>query len=298
MATITAAKAGNWSDTTVWNGGVVPGNGDTADLNGYVVAMDIATIPASGTLLAIQSPAKAGQLTLALDTLGNSTINATTITPGTVGTGGFIRVSGGPSNTLTINGNIAAGASRGVYFNSPSTLTVNGNVTGGSSGTTSHGIYNLAGTVNVIGNVTGGSSGTTSHGIYNLAGTVNVIGNVTGGSNAAGTYGIYNTSTGAITITGNLTGGSANFAYAVNNASTAVVTLNSCNMINSTTALAYSGYPPTTWNLNANNYIQWGSVKFSQELPVGQILAGIVSGDETGTLAMLPKPDFNGGLNG
>ena len=53
MSTITATKAGNWSDTTVWDLGRIPANGDTVDLHGYVVNLDVATIPATGTLAGI-----------------------------------------------------------------------------------------------------------------------------------------------------------------------------------------------------------------------------------------------------
>ena len=43
MATILTAKAGNWSDSTVWTGGVVPGNGDVAVVN-HAVVVDVNTV--------------------------------------------------------------------------------------------------------------------------------------------------------------------------------------------------------------------------------------------------------------
>ena len=178
-ATIKAAQAGNWSDTATWIGGVVPGNGDTADCNGLVIVMDIGTIPATGTLLALTSPATAGQLTVNLAAVGARTINATTIQAGTVV--GFIKVSG-TAYTLTINcDNLYGGSGAsawGVWNTSTGAVTVNGNVTGGSAGT-AYGIYN------------GGT------------GTITIIGNTIGGSNMTA-YGIWNNSTGVVTITGNL----------------------------------------------------------------------------------------------
>jgi len=236
MATITAAKAGNWSDTTVWNGGVVPGNGDTADFNGFVIAMDIATIPASGTLLEIRSPAKVGQLTIALNALANRVINATTITPGTVGATGFIRVNDTTTNSLTINGNTESGPSVGIYRNSNGPLFINGNLTGGT--------------------------GNYHYGLVNQTiGAITMIGNLTGGSGMLA-YGLYNTLNAPLTITGNIIGGSGLAAYGVNNAGTELITLNNCNLINGLGAVAYSGIPPTGWNINPDNYIQWGTMKF------------------------------------
>lgn len=146
MTTITAAQNGNWSNPNTWNGGVVPGNGDIADLNGFIVAMDISTIPASGTLLSLISPAKAGQLTVALNTLGNCAINATTITAGT-NTTGLINVSGAaPTATLTITGNVTGGSASSAYGacnTSTGTITITGNVTGGSASRAA-GAYNYS----------------------------------------------------------------------------------------------------------------------------------------------------------
>jgi hypothetical protein len=163
-ATITAAGAGNWSNGATWNGGAVPGNGDTADLNGFVVAMNIATIPASGTLLALTGAGKAGQLTVDLSVLGNSAINATTITAGTVASTGFVLVSGAaPAATLTVTGAIVAGtgtATSGLRTSSSGAITIVGDVTAGSgSGNSKMGVFHGgSGLVTITGTVTGGVS--------------------------------------------------------------------------------------------------------------------------------------------
>ena len=310
MATITAAQAGNWSATATWTGGVVPGDGDTADLNGFVVDMDIATIPAAGALAAINSPAKAGQLTVNLTTLGNATINATTITCGTVT--GFIYVTGN-TNTLTINGNIVGGTgatpyglwnivatgfivingnvtgggvtnSYGLYTTQAATITVNGIVTGGS-GASSYGFrHSSTGVTNLVyaGNAVVGGSGTNAYGVFQTTvGTINITGNVVGGS-ASLAHGIVNNSTGVINITGTITGGSFANACGLQNMSTGVVTLNSCNLINSASAVAYSGYPPV-WNLGATNYHQYAAGKLALEVAAANLLEGVGNGTVTGT---------------
>ena len=43
-AAITAAQTGNWNQTSTWTGGVIPGNGDTANIpNGITVTVTAST---------------------------------------------------------------------------------------------------------------------------------------------------------------------------------------------------------------------------------------------------------------
>ena len=42
MALISTAQAGNWSNTSTWSGGVVPGDGDTVEIN-HAVTVDVDT---------------------------------------------------------------------------------------------------------------------------------------------------------------------------------------------------------------------------------------------------------------
>ncbi len=260
-ATITAAGAGNWSAAGTWTGGVVPGDGDTANLNGFSVVMDITRVPAAGTLLAITSPSKIGNLTVAMDVLGDCSIFATTINPNGENNGGMIIVSGAaPTKTLTITATVLGPSSsncwRGISFNSTASLAIVGTVTGGG---TSPAVHCYAGNASVSNLITGGY-GTNGFGVqWASTGTLTVPAGVTGGT-GWNAYGIQNTSSGAINETGNVTGGSGRQAHGIYHGGTGVVTLNSCNLIDGAGGVAFGGKPPT-WNITAANYHQLAAGK-------------------------------------
>lgn len=258
MATISAAQAGNWSNTNTWTGGVVPGNGDAAVLNGFAVAMDIARIPASGTLLSITDAGKAGYLTVALDTLGSCSINATTITCGTHN-GGLIVVTGTTTNTLTINGTTGTGGSSTNSYCIGITGSGNLNTVlglSGSSGTGSMGCnWGSSGTWNHTGVITGGS-GNSSYGAYGSAGTFNITGTVTGGSGSSGSrsYGVLWDSSGVATLNG--------------------------SMVNTRQMVAWGGKPPV-WTVGAYD-AKWGDIYYGPEPLDHQLLSGVTCGRITG----------------
>ncbi len=256
MASFTGKAAGNWSAVgqTTWNEAGTPAAGDSVDLNGKIIVMDIATIPAGGGSLALLTSAgSAGQLTVDLSATGlngNATINATTLQAGTTNTG-LVYVSVASTNTLTINcTNLYGGAGSadyciGIMVNI--NLTVVGNVNGGA-GVRAHGIH---------------------YGITSGGGIYKITGNLVGGA-----------------------GANANGINAPPTASLMSVILNSCNIIDGAGGVAYNASVTPTWNLGTTNYFQLSTgTKFYYDVPdIGNVrdndtLAGVTGTMVTRTLS-------------
>jgi hypothetical protein len=308
-ATITATKAGNWSDTSVWDLGRIPAAGDDVALAGYVIVWDtsLVRIPStSGTLTSISSTGTAGRITLALDNAafhGGASLYATTITGGSYGGSpeGIISISGTTDHVLTITvgtdvgqgviGGSTTNYSCGVYHNGTGTVNIIGNIIGGSvSAAACQGFRNHStGSVNVTGNLTAGSKGSAFW--NNGTGTVSITGNIT----ASSSIGFDNNSTGVVTINnGIITGGSVKDVFGFYNRSTAKVTLGeNVRLVQGSYAPPYSGYAPA-WQPASTSYAKFytgalfgqaANTEFPQGLAAGNIKAGVVSGSVTGTLA-------------
>lgn len=305
-ATIAATKAGNWSDTTVWDLGRVPAAGDDVALASYAIVWDAGAgtrIPAtSGTLTSITASG-AGQITVAMNTIGTCSLYATTITCGTAA--GIISTSGnGASATLTITGNITAGSASGAYGVTTGsatnfTLAIVGNTTGGSAANCQALRIGNTCTVTQSGNVTGGSNGTANGVMVAGSGTFALTGNATGGSAAEG---VITSGSGNVTITNGTIYGSAsaNGISGVNHgSSTSTITLTNCNLENSTYAVAWRGRPPTWSNSSNANTITWvntgRSNKWVTQPAASDVKAGVVVGDLTGTM---PAPYRRGFARG
>lgn len=158
MANVFAVKSGNWSDTTVWNTGVLPTSADDVYSNNFSVTVDI-----SSTVLSVRNG------------------SATSITAG----GGFILTNGITLNATngffpasnSINGlivfNLITGQSASIVGNMQVTLANNARVV----------YFNGTGTLNCIGNWESIGPGSNSEALFVNTGTnggiVNLTGNIT-----------------------------------------------------------------------------------------------------------------------
>lgn len=288
MPTNTRTAGGTlWSEVAYWDQGHVPIAGEDVALGAQTVAIDVPRVPAtSGSLGTIT--ATTGKITIDLTTNGATELNATVITPGSVGAA-FIDVTGA-TNNFTLNATtLNGGATTGnicINFNATSTATITvTNITGGGNGTQV--IKNVTtGTCNIIasGTALGATAGGGSFCINNYStGTMSVTAaNITGNYTVC----VNNTSTGPLTIVGaTITGGTATFSSGVTSPSIAP-TFTNVRLVNGTKAIAYSGYPPV-WTPAITDYQTWGAVEWVSvtALTAANIKAGIVSGTVAGTLS-------------
>ena len=141
MATITATKSGNWSDTTVWDLGRAPVDGDLVQAVSYVIDFDVD----------INQP--------------STVLNATS---------GYFLYNGGATRNVTANANLGTHSTAGLIQNSAvGTLNFYGIVVGGSGSYAYGAINNAAGTITVT-TATGGSGSYAYGAINNAAGTMTV----------------------------------------------------------------------------------------------------------------------------
>lgn len=143
MAIILAAKAGSFTATDTWIGGVVPGAGDVAVANNFVV-----TVNASVTCAEVRNDTTGGATAGGSFALSNGvTLRANVFAGGTTVAAGCVGLASG---SATIVGNVTAGsACHGARNAGTGTLTISGIVTGNDYGPGSTGqTANIFGAVN------------------------------------------------------------------------------------------------------------------------------------------------------
>jgi len=226
MANIAAAQNGDFSATSTWVGGVVPGSGDVAYANTFTV-----TISDTRTVQAVSNASATGITyggTFSLvDNCNLTCTNANGCIVSTTVTGYDFAPIRYPISTsaLTINsvarlnGNFvntgwSSQEAAIILFSGAGTLIVTGNLTAGTANYSTAVACTGTGTFNLIGNLTNGSAGS-NVGIRVWAATVvNITGNVLQG---AALHRTIQNDYGNVTITGNVIG-----AYIYNGATITV----------------------------------------------------------------------------
>ena len=222
MADIRAAQSGDFSATTTWVGGVVPGSGDVAFSNTFTV-----TISDARTVQAISNAAGTG-ITVGgtfsiLNGCNLTCTNANGVVQGATSTS-CITTTGLPlGGTAIVNANITTTVSNApsVAFSTTGTLVWNGNTQSTSVGTAIS--VSGSGILTYTGNVGPGTNRAMllNSGVANVTITGNVFAH-TGGSSDT----IQNNTAGALTINGSVTGPTTGTATALVNNSTGAMTVN------------------------------------------------------------------------
>lgn len=224
MADIRAAQNGDFSATSTWVGGVVPGPSDFAYANTYTV-----TISDTRTVQAISnqglSGATAGGTFSPLSGCNLTCTWTTGILQGNTGTACLTVDQLLLGQTATINANITGGSStnqNAVNFTSSGTVNLTGNLFSGSGSYARAVRIGGAGVLNISGNLTS-SNGATCVEFQGSNATGSITGNLQGGTSSNGMALFVNSANCLITVNGTVTGGTGSNAIVVNAASTVTV---------------------------------------------------------------------------
>lgn len=260
MANRYAVATGNWSNTATWDGGTLPGPGDTVRPNGFTVTIDQdisvlelrndASAPAAeggkflttGTRIITADLRPWASAVILLQTADSSTTTVTGTIYGNAngGASGATRtLVTGASSTVTINGSVTgatAAAASTMLVGQASTVTITGNLTGPTAGAGSTVLTSQSSVVNVTGDVTAGSSSSSTTLTLALAVVATIVGNVTGGSgSSASAIRSWSVNDWTLSITGAVSGGAGASVIDVNSGSGMTVTING-NVSGGTTA--------------------------------------------------------------
>lgn len=219
MANRYAVATGNWSNTATWDGGTLPGAGDTVRPNTYTVTID-QDLP-TGCILTnnASAPAAAGGGFVCSTTrdLGGTTITA-------AGSGANLLTLSGAGTTISNVGNVtgsSAGAQRGVIVTANNVTLTCGTVTGGTGNSSAFGV-DYGATSGFTLNCTAITAATVGPCLSGSGANVTInTGPVTGASVDA----INITGSGAINVTGDVTGGTSGQAIDVASSTHAITVI-------------------------------------------------------------------------
>lgn len=280
MPDIRAAQSGDFSATSTWVGGVVPGSGDAAFANAFTV-----TIGDTRTVQAISNAAGTGITVGGTFSLLNgcnlTCTNANGVVQGGTTTSVITTPSLGPgSSAIVVSALSHTGATANtpmVTFSSSGTLNILGPITGGAYSGCPGISATGGGTLNHTGNVMGGSSVNAAGIMVSGATTVNCTGTITGGTNNNGAQGININTTGAtVLVTGSVMGGAGfpGAAGILNNNSSTLTVNGSCQSSATAPAIAVGSTAQVTrlsgpFRIGASgniNPVQAASFRFSPTL--------------------------------
>ena len=223
MANRWPIASGNWSNSAIWSGSLIPTAADDVYANNRLVTVDQDITVRSINNFGTSSAVAGGQLNIYSDYNITATPNGLN--------------SSDPSNSILIRYHNSGSISiigtflqtRYILENvNNGTINVIGEVRFPSTATPARTIINsLNGTINIIGNITCPSSTANNNiAVLNSSnGTINVTGNIIGGNTGTSAIGIFNNSVGNINITGNVTGGTSTTCNGINNSSIGIVNI-------------------------------------------------------------------------
>jgi hypothetical protein len=267
MATRRAIANGNWSATSTWNGGVLPGNGDTVFANGFNVTLDVDVniggvnnpIVNTGSLVSGQwyeIVNVGGQnwttLGAASNTVGTVFQSTGTGTAGNLGTARALATLATATNAAagatTGGGGFAMSTARAITTDLRAGTTICLDVTATSGTLVLDNVRILGGsaanafglrTTTVFQITSGAFSGSAAAGLNNLATGQSTLTNciLTGAGGGATIAAVFNSSSGAVDINlSSFIGGGSSAGPAFSNVSTGLITISSSTFTGQTSA--------------------------------------------------------------
>ena len=243
--------SGNWSNSAIWSGSIIPTASDDVFMNNQTVTLDQNITVTSIRNIATGSAIAGGRIEI----YGNFNISASFIRSGaTTSTSplsagpGLISFYGSGSSTITSLVNSGSGETGPTIFNgSNGILNIVGNIFNPNGTTQTTAVVNGGiGIINIIGNITG-LINFASIAVVNNYGTINITGNITAGSNNLFYPILLNQNTGIVNVTGNIIGQPFNVVGGVNNAITHN-SLSSFNVTGNVQGARYEGIASTAAN--------------------------------------------------
>lgn len=266
MATARAIANGNWSSTSTWNGGVVPGNGETVFANGFNVNLDVDIFIGGANNPTVNTGSLvSGQWYEVVNVGGQNwtTLGAASNTVGTV----FQSTGTGTAGNL--------GTARALATLTTATNTAAGATTGG-------GVFTMS-TVRAM--TCDLRAGTTTCLSVTGATALTLDGLRVVGGSAAGVHGCnYSGTTTCSLASCTFTGGSNGSAHALNNASTGTVTVSGSCTFTAATGSALNNASTGTINVSASSTFTGGASN-----------SNVLNNASTGTVNITASCAFTGG---
>ena len=289
MANRWPIASGNWSDSAIWSGSLIPTSADDVYANNQTVYIDTDI-----TVLTLRNASIAGV------TLGGAFYLNNAITASTTAANGLIsQIASTPlvyitgSNNARINSTMNNTTGIKIRMQDSATLTVSGTLYGGDTPAAYSVLHVSTGNLFITGNLTSGTNlnmpavymsgtggtyilgnvnGYVGHTFENIgSGEIIVNGNITGGGFSNG-RGIINSGTGNITVYGNATAGGGNVAIS----NTGIGNIFISGTITPTTNQAYGISNTSTGNITIIGVVSGSTATSAGAVGINNTSTGII----------------------
>jgi hypothetical protein len=211
---------GNWSNSAIWSGSIIPTASDDVFANNKTVTIDTNITVASLRVSATGSAAAGGTFLLT----DNITVTAPIITSVNTANTSILQIS--QSNSATIIGNLTGSVRRALSLSDSSNIVITGSVVAGN-GSNYHGIsHDSTGNLIISGNLTGPTTAQSFAIVHTGNGNIYVTGSIYGRTTPTQGGGINSTGLGNIYVKGDVTGSFNAASYGITKTAVGIIEIN------------------------------------------------------------------------